>query len=593
MAVSIDFSRDALFDATGLKRLRDSYMLPNETSPQERYAYVCSQLGSNQAHAQRMYDYASKHWVSFSTPILSLGRARAGLPISCYLSFLPDTSAGLLDTQREVNKLSMLGGGVGIGIRLRAADNKATGIMPHMKTYDACSMAYRQDEIRRGSYAMYLDIDHPEIIPFIDMRKATGDHNVRCHNIHHAINITDKFMELIEKCMKDTKVDDSWPLIDPHTKNVIKVVSAKDLWQRILDTRMRTGEPYLCFIDTCNRYMYWFQKKLGKKIQQSNLCSEIILATDEHNTAVCCLSSLNLSKYDEWNDNSEFVKDVAEFMDNALTMFIERAPKDIYRAVRSASNERSIGIGVLGLHDYFQSKGISMESNEAKILNIQLFSDIKTRIDAANYVLGAERGSPPDLVGTGRRFCCTFAVAPTASTSIIMGNTSPSIEPYRANAYRQDTLSGSHLTKNRHLEAILKTRVDNDEKIWFNILLNSGSVQHLPDSILSPHEKSVFKTALEIDPLCLVRLAADRQKYIDQAQSLNIFLRPNIDIKTLHMVHFLAWKLNLKTMYYLRSTKAAETDKLGETQKVETPKMETPKACPLRRNNDDECFVCQ
>lgn len=583
MAIPIDFSRDKLFDAAGLKRLRDSYMLSTETSPQQRYAYVCSQLGTNLDHARRMYEYASKHWVSFSTPILSLGRARSGLPISCYLSYLPDTSAGLLDTQREVNKLSMLGGGVGIGIGLRAADNKATGIMPHMKTYDACSMAYRQDEIRRGSYAMYLDIDHPEIIPFIDMRKATGDHNVRCHNIHHAVNISDKFMELIEKCMKNSSTDDSWPLVDPYTKKVLKIVSAKELWQRILDTRMRTGEPYLCFIDTCNRFMNPAQKKLGKQIHQSNLCSEIILATDEHTTAVCCLSSLNLSKYDEWKENSEFVKDVAEFLDNVLTMFIDRAPNDIHRAVRSAFNERSIGIGVLGLHDYFQSKSISMESEEAKILNIEIFSDIKNRIDAANYALGTERGSPPDMVGTGRRFCCTFAVAPTASTSIIMGNISPSIEPYRANAYRQDTLSGSHLAKNRHLEAIFKNRSVDEEKIWYNILLNSGSVQHLPDSILTPHEKNVFKTAFEIDPLCLIRLAADRQQYIDQAQSLNIFLRPNIGIKTLHLVHFLAWKWNLKTMYYLRSTKAVETDKLGEA----------PKMCRLKRNEDDECFVCQ
>ena len=580
--VSIDLTRDALFDVAGLKRLKDSYMLPSETSPQHRYAYVCSLLGSNKDHAQRMYDYASKHWVSFSTPILSLGRARAGLPISCYLSFLQDTADGLLDTHREVNKLSMLGGGVGIGVKLRSADNKATGIMPHMKTYDACSMAYRQDEVRRGSYAMYLDIDHPEIIPFIDMRKATGDHNVRCHNIHHAVNISDKFMELVEKCMKDANTDDSWDLVDPHTKKVIKVVSVKDLWQKILDTRMRTGEPYLCFIDTCNRYMNPFQKKLGKKIHQSNLCSEIILATDELNTAVCCLSSLNLSKYDEWNYNSDFVKDVAEFLDNALTMFIENAPKDIYRAIRSASNERSIGIGVLGLHDYFQSKGIAMESNDAKILNIQLFSDIKNRIDAANIDIGTERGSPPDLIGTGRRFCCTFAVAPTASTSIIMGNTSPSIEPYRANAYRQDTLSGSHLTKNRHLDKILKTRIVDYESIWFNILMNSGSVQHLPDSVLTSHEKNVFKTAFEIDPLCLVRLAADRQMFIDQSQSLNIFLRPNCCIKTLHMVHFLAWKLNLKTMYYLRSTKAAETDKLG-----------THTSCPMRRKDNNECLACQ
>jgi ribonucleoside-diphosphate reductase alpha chain len=512
------------------------------------------------------------------------------------LSYLADTSNGLLDTQREVNKLSMLGGGVGIGVKLRSADNKSTGIMPHMNTYDACSMAYRQDEIRRGSYAMYLDIDHPEIIPFIDMRKATGDHNVRCHNIHHAVNISDQFMNLVEKCMENSSTDDSWPLIDPHSKKVLKTISAKELWQKILDTRMRTGEPYLCFIDTCNRGMYPFQKAQGKKIHQSNLCSEIILATDENNTAVCCLSSLNLSKYDEWKDNSEFVKDVAEFLDNALTMFIERAPNDIYRAVRSASNERSIGIGVLGLHDYFQSKGISMESDTARTMNIQLFSDIKTRIDASNYILGAERGSPPGLIGTGRRFCCTFAVAPTASTSIIMGNTSPSIEPYRANAYRQDTLSGSHLTKNRHLDSIIKSRTVNGEKIWYNILMHSGSVQHLPDSILSTHEKNVFKTAFEIDPLCLVRLAADRQCFIDQAQSLNLFLNPNVDIKTLHLVHFLAWKWGLKTMYYLRSTKAAETDKLGETNIDVVPSVVSnpvPKACPLRRKGDDECFVCQ
>lgn len=590
--VVLNLERDSLFDSAGLLRLKDSYMLHSESSPQERYAYVAEKLGSDDRHAQRMYDYASKHWVSFSTPILSLGRARAGLPISCYLCYLPDTSAGLLDTQREVNKLSMLGGGVGIGVNLRSSDGKSTGVMAHMNTYDACSLAYRQDEVRRGSYAVYLSIDHPEIIPFIDMRKATGDHNVRCHNIHHAVNVSDKFMNLIKASMEDSCADDSWPLVDPHSGVVTKIVSARDLWQRILDTRMRTGEPYLCFIDTCNRGMYQFQKDKGRIIQQSNLCSEVILATDAENTAVCCLSSLNLSKYEEWKSHPTFVRDVAEFLDNALTMFIDKAPADIQRATRSAINERSIGIGVLGLHDYFQSRNMSMESEEARQMNIEIFTDLKLQIDAANLQIGAERGSPPELMGTGRRFCCTMAVAPTASTSIIMGNTSPSIEPYRANAYRQDTLSGSNLAKNRHLDALLKERFSHEkvEEVWYNILTNSGSVSHLPDTILSTHEKNVFKTALEIDPFCLIRLAADRQRYIDQAQSLTIFLSPSVDVKTLHMVHYRAWEWGLKTMYYLRSTKATESDKLGASKTITSNN-----ACPMRKKgvNDAECMACQ
>lgn len=586
--ITVDLARDALFDRVGLKRLKDSYMLRDESSPQHRYAYVCSKLGSNIAHSQRLYEYASKHWVSFSTPILSLGRARAGLPISCYLSYLPDTSAGLLDTLREVNKLSMLGGGVGIGVNLRSPDSKSSGIMPHMKTYDACSLAYRQDEIRRGSYAMYLDINHPEILSFIDMRKVTGDHNIRCHNLHHGVNITDDFMNIIENCTKDPSFDDSWALIDPHTKKVVKIESAKDMWQKILDTRMFRGEPFLCFIDTCNKHMNPYQKAQGKTIKQSNLCSEITLFTDQDNTAVCCLSSLNIAKYDEWKSNPLFIKDVAELLDNALTMFITKAPIDINRAIRTASNERSIGIGILGLHDYFQSKLIAMETDEARKLNIQIISDIKTKVDDANLALGHERGSPPDIIGSGKRFCCTMAIAPTASTSIIMGNISPSIEPYRANIYRQDTLSGSNLTKNRYLDTILKSRFDDSTtaELWQNILMHSGSVQHLPDKILSRHEKNVFKTAMEIDPMCLVRLAADRQPYIDQSQSFNIFLTPNIDVQTLHMVHFLSWKLGLKTMYYLRSTKAVDADKLGEKPFINS------NVC-VRNSNGAECTACQ
>lgn len=586
-SIQIDLSRDSLFDAPGLRRLKDSYMLPTESSPQERFAFVARAFQSNPEHGQRMYDYVSRHWVSFSTPILSYGRAKHGLPISCYLVCLPDTSEGLLDTLRVVNRLSMLGGGVGVSVNLRPADSRSSGVMPHMKTYDSCALAYQQDEIRRGSSAMFLRIDHPEIHSFIDMRKTTGDPNIRCHNLHHAVVITDEFMNLIERCLQSLDVNDSWPLIDPHTKRVVRVVSAKELWEKLLDVRKKTGEPYLCFIDTCNRDMYPFQKERGRVFQQSNLCSEIVLFTDPDNIAVCCLSSLNLSKYDDWKHNQTFIDDFTEFLDNALEVFISRAPADIAKARATAINERSIGIGAMGFHDYLQQRAVDIESAKAREVNIDVFSNIRRMVDAANYRLGAQRGVPNELVGTGRRFCCTMAIAPTASTSIIMGNTSPSIEPYRANAYRQDTLSGTHLSKNRNLDAILRARFDSDtvERIWHNILMNSGSVSHLPDSILTPTERSLFKTAFEIDQMCLVRLAADRQRYIDQAQSLNLFLLPTVDVAQLHRLHYMAWKLGLKTLYYLRSTKTVETDKLGEQSL-----LPVPMAC---RRGDGECLACQ
>lgn len=577
----IDVTRDSLFDEAGLRRLK-SYMLPNEKSPQERFMYVCSKLGSNDDHARRMYEYVSKHYVSFSTPILALGKAKNGLPISCYLSYLPDTSSGLLDTQREVNRLSMMGGGVSVAVKLRSADTKSTGVMVHMKTYDSNSLAYRQDEIRRGSFAMYLDVNHPEIIPFIDMRKATGDHNVRCHNVHHGVNITDSFMNIIEKCMTDPTTDDSWELIDPHTRQVKSVVSARDLWQRLCITRIKTGEPYLCFIDTCNRHLNECQRRKGKRINHSNLCTEITLATDEDTTAVCCLSSLNLSKYDEWKNDSLFVKDVAEFLDNALEMFINEAPSDVARAVKSARDERSIGIGVMGFHDYLQSKSVPMESDEARVLNVDMFRDIKNKIDVANSELGSERGSPRDIQGSGKRFSHTTAIAPTASSSIIFGNTSPSIEPYRACAFRQDTLSGSHLTKNKHLDALLRSKYPEDvvEKIWLDVIKTNGSVQHLP--FMTSHDKNVFKTAFEIDQKTLIQLAADRQLYVDQAQSLNTFLKPNTSVLDLHMVNFLPWKLGLKTLYYLRSTRIVETDKLSDV------------VCTKKKSDGtEECAMCQ
>ena len=596
LGITIDYNRDKLFDELGIKRLQESYMKDDETSPQQRFAFVSSAFGSNPEHSQRLYDYASNHWLSFSTPILSFGRSSRGLPISCFLNYIEDTAEGLVDNLSETNWLSMLGGGVGIGFGIRSADDKSTGIMPHLKIYDASSLAYRQGRTRRGSYAAYLDISHPDIIPFLEMRKPTGDPNVRCLNLHHGINITDDFMAIIEKCMLDPDFDDSWKLIDPHSNEVREVVSAKMLWQMILELRMHTGEPYIHYIDTSNRMMPQHLKDLGLKIQQSNLCSEIILPTNEERTAVCCLSSLNLETYDEWKDDELFLKDVAEMLDNVLQYFIDNAPDSIARAKYSAGRERSIGVGALGFHAYLQRNGIAFEGVMAKVTNNQIFKNIRTKLDVANKSLGLERGEAPDAVGTGNRFSHLMAVAPNASSSIIMGNTSPSIEPYRANAYRQDTLSGSFLNKNRWLDKIIQDKLSNENglisqddynDIWSSIIANDGSVQHL--DILDENEKAVFKTSMEIDQRWVIDLAADRQQHIDQAQSLNLFFRPDANIKYVHAIHFMAWKKGVKTLYYCRSEKIGKADKVSK--KIERQVIKELDMAEIAAGND--CIACE
>jgi len=565
--INIDPTRDSLFDELGIKRLKESYMKEDEVSPQERFAYVSKAFGSNAEHAQRLYEYSSRHWLSYSTPILSFGRSKRGLPISCFLPYLDDSAEGLVNTLSEVNWLSMLGGGVGIGLGIRSSDDKSVGIMPHLRTYDASSLAYRQGSTRRGSYAAYLNISHPDILIFLEMRKPTGDQNMRCLNLHHGINITDEFMHLIEKCMIDTEADDTWELKDPHTNEVRDKVSARELWQRILEIRMQTGEPYLHFIDTSNSAMPEFQKKLGLSIKQSNLCSEIILPTDKERTAVCCLSSVNLEYYDEWKNDPLFFADIAEMLDNVLQYFIDNAPAAIGRAKYSAERERSIGIGALGFHAYLQGRNIAWESALATSANVKIFKHIREKLNEANTKLGTERGEAPDAVGTGNRFSHLMAIAPNASSSIIMGNTSPSVEPYRANAYRQDTLSGAHLNKNKFLDKIIKDKCDADPKldyqeIWSSIIANDGSVQHL--DILDEWSKDVFKTGMEIDQRWIVDHAANRQQFIDQAQSINLFFRPDVNIKYLHAVHYQAWKQGLKTLYYCRSEKLAKADKVSK-----------------------------
>ena len=589
--IQIDYDRDKLFDSLGLQRLKESYMKEEETSPQERFAFVSSTFGSNPEHAQRLYEYASKHWLSYSTPILSYGRSKKGMPISCFLNYINDTAEGLVENLSETNWLSMLGGGVGIGFGIRSSDDKSTGVMPHLKTYDSSCLAYRQGRTRRGSYATYLDISHPDVLMFLEMRKPTGDPNMRCLNLHHGINITDSFMQIIERCMQDPSADDGWNLVDPNSGLIKETVSAKELWQKILELRMETGEPYIHYIDTSNRDMPEFQKELGLRINQSNLCSEIILPTNEQRTAVCCLSSVNLENYGAWVRDPQFLRDVAEMLDNVLTFFIDNAPDEVGRAKFSAMRERSIGVGALGFHAYLQKNGIAWETPEAKGANLRLFRHIRSKLDEANKELGKERGEAPDAKGRGLRFSHVMAVAPNASSSIIMGNTSPSIEPFRANAYRQDTLSGAFLNKNKYLDEIIKKYCEehprtNYDEVWSSIISNDGSVQHLTQ--LTEEQKNIFKTSMEIDQRWLIEHAADRQEFIDQAQSLNLFFRPDTNIAYLHAVHFLAWKSGVKTLYYCRSEKLGKADKVSK--RIE---REIIQELDMKEIADGECLACE
>ena len=589
MTIKIDLTRDALFDSLGLQRLKESYMKDDEKSPQERFAFVSKAFASNPAHAQRLYNYSSKHWLSYSTPILSFGRSKRGLPISCFLNYMDDSAEGLVDNLSETNWLSMLGGGVGVHLGIRNSDDKSTGVMPHLKMYDASSLAYRQGRTRRGSYAAFLDISHPDIIQFLEMRKPTGDQNLRTLNLNHGVNISDKFMEVIERCMKDGDASDDWELINPANGEVVEVVSAKYLWQKILELRMQTGEPYLIFIDTANRALPEWLSDKGLKINGSNLCTEIFLPTSADRTAVCCLSSLNLEYYDDWRGVDEFIPDVMEMLDNVLNYFLDNAPDHIRRAVYSASRERSVGLGTLGFHAYLQKNNMAIDGVMAKLTNRDMFKYIKKECERADNNLVVKRGACPDAAeyGIERRFSHHMAIAPNASSSLIMGNTSPSIEPYRANVFRQDTLSGAHIYRNRFLTKRLAELGMDDDDTWASITANDGSVQHLdvPEDV-----KEVFKTAMEIDQRWLVELAADRQEFIDQGQSVNLFFRPDTTIAYLHAVHFMAWKMGLKSLYYLRSDKVRKADKVGaqiKRQRIEETIDMTAIA------NGETCLACE
>ena len=582
----IDKERDNLLTDFGKTTLKDRYLLPEEDSPQEAFMRAAKAFSDNDEMAQRIYDYSSKLWFMFSTPILSNGGTKRGMPISCFLNYVGDSREGITGHYTENAWLTSIGGGIGGywgDVRSdgtsTSGGSQSTGSIPFLHVVDSEIMAFSQGKTRRGSYAAYMDVSHPEVLEFLDIRKPSGgDIHRKCLNLHHGINISNEFMSLIEKCIAEPTYDDTWNLIDPHTKKTVRTVSARDLWLKILENRVATGEPYVCFIDHINDALPETQKALGLKVRHSNLCTEITLPTAEDRTAVCCLSSVNLETYDEWKNDKLFISDIVRFLDNVLTSFIENAPEHVFRAKFSATQERSIGLGAMGFHAYLQKCGIPFESALAKAKNLNIFKYIKSEAVAESKRLAVKRGEAPDMEGTGMRNAHLLAIAPNASSSIICGTTSPSIEPYRANAYVQKTMSGSFLVKNKHLEKLLETKGINNDKTWTSILANRGSVLHLKD--LSDYEKDIYKTSIEINQQWIIEHAADRQEFICQGQSLNVFVPADVNIKELHDIHMLAWKKKLKTLYYCRS----EAIKRAELVSLKVERTIIPEA---------DCLACE
>ena len=589
--IEIDPSRDALLTEFGKKTLEDRYLLPGETF-QGMFARVATAYADDPDHAQRIYDYISRLWFMPATPVLSNGGAERGLPISCFLNTVDDSLDGIVETWNENVWLASNGGGIGtywgnvrsIGEKV-GQNGQTSGIIPFIRVMDSLTLAISQGSLRRGSAACYLDIHHPEIEEFLEIRKASGDFNRKALNLHHGLNITDRFME----CVRD---DEEFELLSPKSGEVIKTVNARKLWQKILELRIQTGEPYLLFTDTVNNAMPAHQRKLGLSVKQSNLCSEIVLPTGtdhlgNERTAVCCLSSLNAEKFLEWKSDPQFIEDVFRFLDNVLEDFIQRAPDEMARAVYAAKRERSVGLGLMGFHSFLQAQGAPLESATAKVWNNAMFKHIRKGADAASVKLAKERGACPDAADQGvmARFSHKLAIAPTASISIICGGTSAGIEPIPANVYTHKTLSGSFTVKNPNLEALLEEKGLNTPDVWASMLEHDGSVQHL--SCLTEDEKAIYKTAFELDQRWIVELAADRTPYICQAQSLNLFLAGDINKWDLHMLHWTAWEKGLKSLYYCRSKSVQRASFAGSAGKKEGElKIEAP-------TDYEECLACQ
>ncbi len=575
MKIEIDYSKDSLLDEFSLRTLQERYMIPGESSPQEAFARAAEAFADDSDHAQRLYDYVSKQWFMFATPVLSNGGTQRGLPISCFLNYVDDSREGITEHYTENAYLSSFGGGIGgswSSVRSQGTKtskgSESTGVIPFMKVVDAEMLAFSQGVTRRGSYASYLHMSHPEIEEFLDIRKPTGgDTNRKCLNLHHGVVIPDSFMEIIYRATKEDGFDDSWDLIDPHSQQVKKTVSARTLWVKLLQNRMETGEPYLMFEDAVQEGLPEFQQNKGLRVNHSNLCSEITLATNDERTAVCCLSSVNLEHFDEWSKIPAFIPDLVRMLDNVLTAFIKDAPSQLEKARFSAMRERSIGLGAMGFHAYLQKNNVPFEGMWATSNNMKMFSYIKDKAVEATRQLAVERGACPDDDTCEVRNAHLLAIAPNASSSIICGNTSPSIEPFRANAFTQKTKSGSHLHKNKYLEKVLETYGMNTPEVWQSIVTNKGSVQQL--DFLSDDEKNVFKTAVEINQSWVIEHAAMRQEFICQSQSVNLFFPPDVNKGDLHNAHMLAWAKNMKTLYYLRSEAISRADSVSNQVKRE------------------------
>jgi ribonucleoside-diphosphate reductase alpha chain len=598
--VHVDKSRDALLTDFGRATLDDRYLLPGETY-QDLFARVASYYGDNAPHAQRLYDYMSKMWFMPSTPVLSNGGTERGLPISCFLNEASDSLEGIVGLWNENVWLASKGGGIGsywgnlrsIGEKV-GQNGKTSGVVPFIRVMDSLTLAISQGSLRRGSAAVYLPVWHPEIEEFIEIRRPTGgDPNRKALNLHHGILIPDAFMRAVEE-------DAEWMLTSPKDKAHVRSISARGLWIRILTARIETGEPYLIFSDHVNNARPEQHKLAGLEVKTSNLCAEIMLPTglDQHGeqrTAVCCLSSLNLEKWFDWNAEPRFIEDIMRFLDNVLQDFIDKAPELMVKAKYAAMRERSVGLGVMGFHSFLQEQNVPFESVMAKVWNIKMFKHLRAGADAASKVLAAERGACPDAAeyGIEERFSHKIAIAPTASISIIAGNTSPGIEPIAANVFLQKTLSGSFSVRNRPLQLLLRKYQRDDEETWSSITVNMGSVQHL--DFLTAHEKDVYKTALELDQRWIIEHAADRTPFICQSQSINLFLAANVSKRDLHQIHFQAWKRGVKSLYYCRSLSIQRADNVSEKAIRPDEFTGIPIDLPLAAATTDyeECLACQ
>jgi ribonucleoside-diphosphate reductase alpha chain len=594
--VTTDASRDALLTEFGKDTLRDRYLLPGE-SYQDLFARVAAAYADDAGHAQRVYDAISKLWFMPATPVLSNGGTGRGLPISCYLNSVSDSLEGIVGTWNENVWLASKGGGIGTywgsvrGIGEPVGLNgKTSGIIPFVRVMDSLTLAISQGSLRRGSAACYLDISHPEIEEFLEIRKPSGDFNRKALNLHHGVLITDEFMQAV-------RAGTEFTLRSPRDGSERSTVDARSLFQKLVETRLATGEPYIIFIDAVNKAMPKHHRDLGLKVTTSNLCSEITLPTGKDHlgadrTAVCCLSSLSLETWDEWSKDKQFIEDVMRFLDNVLSDYIARAPDEMARAKYSAERERSVGLGVMGFHSFLQARGLPFEGAMAKSWNLKIFKHIRAQVDTASMMLAKERGPCPDAADMGvmERFSCKMAIAPTASISIIAGGTSACIEPIPANIYTHKTLSGSFSIKNPYLEALFKTKnVVAPANVWNSILEQGGSVQHL--DFLTQEEKDVFKTSFEIDQRWLLELAADRTPFIDQAQSLNLFIPADVDKWDLMMLHFRAWELGIKSLYYLRSKSVQRAGFAGGVEADNTPELKEIQLAPT--TDYDECLACQ